>query len=125
MLERFALSEAIARLAARERMVVSLRISHGLTQQKCAGILGISQVQVSRLERRALDALRELLKTAGPERPRAARPLCALQGAGRYGRILPSDSKRQSVDGRDHDGSIEREIPPRAARADRGGPFRF
>jgi RNA polymerase sporulation-specific sigma factor len=64
MLERFALSEAIARLAARERMVVSLRYFHGLTQQKCAGILGISQVQVSRLERRALDALRELLKTA-------------------------------------------------------------
>ena len=64
LIERFSLDEAISRLSEKEQMVVSLRYFHGLTQQKSAGILGISQVQVSRLERRALEQLRTLLVTA-------------------------------------------------------------
>ena len=49
------------RLEERERMVISLRYFHGLTQDRSARVLGVSQVQVSRLERRALGKLRELL----------------------------------------------------------------
>ena len=61
MVERFALDEAIAHLAERERMVISLRFFHGLTQERTARALGISQVQISRIERRAIGHLRELL----------------------------------------------------------------
>ena len=64
MVERFALDEAIGRLPQRERMVISLRFFHGLTQDRTSRVLGISQVQVSRLERRAIEALRELMITA-------------------------------------------------------------
>ena len=42
---------------------IALRFYHGLTQQRAAGILHISQVQVSRLERRAVERLREWLAT--------------------------------------------------------------
>ena len=61
LIERIALREAIGKLPEREQMVVNLRYFHGLTQQKVAGILGVSQVQVSRLEKRALGRLREYL----------------------------------------------------------------
>ena len=64
LLERVALDDAISHLSEKERMVVSLRFYHALTQQKCAVILGISQVQVSRLERRALEKMKELLAAA-------------------------------------------------------------
>jgi len=43
--------------------VVALRYYHGMTQQNCAKVMKVSQVQISRLERRAVDTLRELLKT--------------------------------------------------------------
>ena len=64
LVERFALDEALARLGERERMVISLRFFHGLTQERTARVLGVSQVQVSRLERKALQALREMLVMA-------------------------------------------------------------
>ena len=38
--------------------IAGKRAEKGLTQQQCARILGVSQVQVSRLEKRALDHLR-------------------------------------------------------------------
>ncbi len=58
MLEQVALRAAIETLPARERQVIALRYYHGLTQQSCARILHVSQVQISRLERRAVEALR-------------------------------------------------------------------
>ena len=58
LVERFALDAAMEALPDRERMIVSLRYFHGLTQDKTAKVLGISQVQVSRLERRALESMR-------------------------------------------------------------------
>ena len=61
ILESVALRDAIRRLPEREKQVISLRFFHGLTQEKAAGILGVSQVQVSRLERKALERLRTLL----------------------------------------------------------------
>ena len=58
MLERVSLRALVEQLPERERKVIALRYYHGLTQQSCARVLGVSQVQVSRLERRAVDALR-------------------------------------------------------------------
>ena len=59
MVERIALREAIDRLPEKERMTILLRYFKGLTQQQTARILGVSQVQVSRLERKGLQHLRE------------------------------------------------------------------
>ena len=61
LVERIALGEAVAQLGERERMVISLRFFHGLTQARAARVLGVSQVQVSRIERKALERLREKL----------------------------------------------------------------
>lgn len=62
MLEKIALRQAIAKLPQRERSVVELRYFHCLTQQRVAKILDVSQVQVSRIEKRAIAQLREMLR---------------------------------------------------------------
>ena len=62
LVEHVALRAAIESLPLREREVIALRFYHGLTQQRCAEVLHVSQVQISRLERRALDRLRENLR---------------------------------------------------------------
>ena len=59
MVERIALRQAIDRLPEKERMTILLRYFKGLTQQQTARLLGVSQVQISRLERRGLQRLRE------------------------------------------------------------------
>ncbi|MDD5937955.1 MAG: sigma-70 family RNA polymerase sigma factor [Clostridiales bacterium] len=61
VLENLALRETVAALPDRERQVIALRYFRGLTQDKAARILGVSQVQISRIERRAVARLRELL----------------------------------------------------------------
>ena len=61
MLEKIALRQAIAKLPQRERSVVELRYFHGLTQQRVAKILDVSQVQVSRIEKKAIALLQEML----------------------------------------------------------------
>jgi RNA polymerase sporulation-specific sigma factor len=61
LLERVSLREALERLGARERQVVALRFYRGMTQAEAAKVLSVSQVQVSRIERRAIEALRESL----------------------------------------------------------------
>lgn len=58
MVERIALQEAIKRLPDKERMVILLRYFRGMTQERVARVLGVSQVQVSRLERKGLERLR-------------------------------------------------------------------
>lgn len=64
IIERVALRESIDRLPERERMVVLLRFFRGLTQEKAARILGVSQVQISRIERRAVTMMREKMEHA-------------------------------------------------------------
>ena len=59
MLERIALRQAISELPERERTVIGLRYFHGLTQERVAKVLGVSQVQVSRIEKKAIGILRE------------------------------------------------------------------
>lgn len=60
-IERIALRTAMDTLPERERSVLLLRYFKGLTQTACAKVLGISQVQVSRLEKRSIEKLRELI----------------------------------------------------------------
>lgn len=62
ILEHFALKQAIERLTGREALVIRLRYFHGLTQERVSKVLSVSQVQVSRIEKKALLRLRELLK---------------------------------------------------------------
>ncbi|MBQ3356807.1 MAG: sigma-70 family RNA polymerase sigma factor [Oscillospiraceae bacterium] len=61
IVERIALKEAISSLNEREQMVIKLRYFHGLTQDKTSKILGVSQVQISRIEKKALAALRNCI----------------------------------------------------------------
>lgn len=68
LVERLALREALEELPQREREVLLLRYYKGLTQTRAARVLGVSQVQVSRLERRAVERLRQ---TLAPERGQA------------------------------------------------------
>lgn len=61
LVEHVSLREAIDSLPERERQVIGLRFFHDMTQDAAARVIGVSQVQVSRLERRAVERLRELL----------------------------------------------------------------
>ena len=62
MVEKIALREAIDSLPERERITILLRFFRGMTQEQTARILKVSQVQVSRLERKGLAKLREILE---------------------------------------------------------------
>ncbi len=61
ILERIALDQAISDLPEREALVIRLRYFHGLTQERTARILGVSQVQISRIEKKALGHLRDMI----------------------------------------------------------------
>lgn len=65
LIERITLRAAVDALPERERMTILLRFFKALTQEQTARVLGVSQVQVSRLERRALQRLHAMLETAG------------------------------------------------------------
>ena len=58
-LERIALRDAFVALGDRERQILSLRFVGGKTQMEVASTLGISQAQVSRLEKGAISTLRK------------------------------------------------------------------
>jgi RNA polymerase sporulation-specific sigma factor len=58
-LEHIALKEAFRRLGDREKRILSLRFVGGKTQMEVADIVGISQAQVSRLEKNAIGVLRK------------------------------------------------------------------
>ena len=62
MVEKIALRQAVEALPERERSVIQLRFFHGLTQQRVAAVLGVSQVQISRIEKKALSLLREMMQ---------------------------------------------------------------
>ena len=61
LVERISLRQAVEKLPEREMMVVNLRYYHGLTQERVAKVMSVSQVQVSRIEKKALTHLKELL----------------------------------------------------------------
>lgn len=62
LVEQIALREAIEQLPEKERMTILLRYFKGMTQQQAARILRVSQVQISRLERKGLQRLRQLME---------------------------------------------------------------
>lgn len=61
IVEKISLRQAIDKLSPRDATVIKLRYFHGLTQERVAKVLSVSQVQVSRIEKKALTALRELM----------------------------------------------------------------
>jgi len=62
MVESLALRAAVEALPEKERMVILLRFYRSMTQDECAKIMKVSQVQISRIERRAVQHLRDLLR---------------------------------------------------------------
>ena len=58
-LERLALGEAMASLSEREKRILALRFYDGRTQMEVAGEIGISQAQVSRLEKNAVSRIKK------------------------------------------------------------------
>ena len=63
LVEQLDLRAAIARLPERERTVIDLRYFRAFTQERTARVIGVSQVQVSRIERRAVELLRRMLES--------------------------------------------------------------
>lgn len=63
MVESISLRQAIDRLPSRESSVIRLRYFHCMTQQRVARVLNVSQVQVSRIEKKALQTLKELMQS--------------------------------------------------------------
>ena len=57
-----ALNDAVNRLPERERMIIELRFFQGKTQMEVAGEIGMSQAQVSRLEKNALNSMKHYLE---------------------------------------------------------------
>ncbi len=64
MIDRIMLQDAIAKLEPRERQIIFLRYFKDQTQTEIAEVLGISQVQVSRIEKRVLQNMKDLMKRA-------------------------------------------------------------
>ncbi len=62
MVEKIALRQAVEKLPERERIVIQLRYYHCLTQQRVAKVMEVSQVQVSRIEKKALEKIREFMQ---------------------------------------------------------------
>lgn len=62
LVEQIALRQAVSNLPEREAVVIKMRYFHAMTQERIAKVLGVSQVQVSRIEKKAIGLLRELLK---------------------------------------------------------------
>ena len=60
-LQNIALEEAIERLSPREQKIVNLRFFQGRTQMEVSSEIGISQAQVSRIEKSALKQMRKYL----------------------------------------------------------------
>ena len=62
IVEKISLRQAIEKLPEREKNVIELRYFHGLTQERASKVLGVSQVQISRIEKKALQSLHHLLR---------------------------------------------------------------
>ncbi|MPM84141.1 RNA polymerase sigma-G factor [bioreactor metagenome] len=60
-MDHIALKEALHRLNDRERRILALRFYEGKTQMEVSAEVGISQAQVSRLEKGAIDTIRKNL----------------------------------------------------------------
>ncbi len=64
IIDQVALREGLAQLEPREQMVITQRFFRDQTQTEVAALMGCSQVQVSRIERRALDRIRSYMNAS-------------------------------------------------------------
>ena len=62
LIEHVSLREAVSSLEEREKMVITLRYFRGMTQTAAARVIGVSQVQISRIEKKAVAELKRLLE---------------------------------------------------------------
>lgn len=62
LIDRLVLQDVLAKLDQRERQIIIMRYFKDKTQTQIAEILGISQVQVSRIEKKVLNVMKELMK---------------------------------------------------------------
>ena len=58
-IKKISLKEAVSKLNEREKQIVNMRFFQGRTQMEVANEIGISQAQVSRLEKNALNSMRK------------------------------------------------------------------
>ena len=63
-LDRIALREAVDKLSPREQRILAMRFYDGKTQMEVSGEIGISQAQVSRLEKGALASIRKAIRVS-------------------------------------------------------------
>jgi len=61
MLDRIIIKDAVKALPERERMVIVLRFYRDKTQSEIASLMGVSQVQISRIESKIIDKLKKSL----------------------------------------------------------------
>jgi len=61
ILEKISLRQAVEKLPEREKTVIKLRYYHGLTQERVSKVMNVSQVQISRIEKKALSRLKEYI----------------------------------------------------------------
>ena len=61
-LEKIALKKAIETLSEREKKIIILRYFKGKTQTEVSEVIGVSQVQISRIEKNVLSVLRKVLE---------------------------------------------------------------
>ena len=59
MVEKMQLKTALEKLPEREKKIIMLRYFRDMTQSEVAEVIGVSQVQISRIEKKALAALRQ------------------------------------------------------------------
>jgi RNA polymerase sporulation-specific sigma factor len=59
LIEQFALRDALVNLSPREKEIIMMRYYIGKTQMEVSEEIGISQAQVSRLEKNALESIRK------------------------------------------------------------------
>ncbi|WP_026477989.1 RNA polymerase sporulation sigma factor SigF [Alkaliphilus transvaalensis] len=64
VIDKILLKDVIAKLEPRERQIIVLRYFKDKTQTEIAEVLGISQVQVSRIEKKILKSMKDLMKMA-------------------------------------------------------------
>lgn len=60
--ENIVLNEALKGLSERERKIIDMRFFNGKTQMEIADEIGISQAQVSRLEKNAIKSMKNYIK---------------------------------------------------------------
>ena len=60
MIDKIALEQVIEKLNPKEKQIITMRYFNDKTQTEIADVIGISQVQVSRIEKKILKSMKEM-----------------------------------------------------------------